>query len=104
VIFVVANFLQVFWRKTLKNVGFWQKLAPTLLKQKKWQKGKNTDLNTLPYPFVTQCFFGVASYFKFCKNVLMEKLENCVCYGIKCAKIHHFCEIRKWRKNQNAGD
>jgi hypothetical protein len=30
----------------------------------------------------------------------MEKLEICVCYGIKCAKIHHFCEIRKWRKNQ----
>jgi hypothetical protein len=34
-IFVVANLLQILWRKTLKNVGFWQKLAPTLLKQKK---------------------------------------------------------------------
>ncbi len=35
----------------------------------------------------------------------MEKLENCVCYCIKnVQKIHHFCEIRKWRKNQNAGD
>jgi hypothetical protein len=35
VIFVVANFLQIFWRKTLKNVGFWQNLAPTLLKKQK---------------------------------------------------------------------
>jgi hypothetical protein len=58
------------------------------------KKGKNTDLNTLLYPpmmyLVTQFVFWVVSYFKFCKkNVLMEKLENCIYYGIKSAKIHH---------------
>jgi hypothetical protein len=73
VIFVVANFLQMFWRKTLKNVGFWQKLAPTLLKQKKkWKKGKNTDFAHFAIPMmylVTQFVFGwrvISSFAKMC--------------------------------------
>jgi hypothetical protein len=34
-------------------------------------------------------FFGWWVISSFAKNVLMEKLENCIYYGIKSAKIHH---------------
>jgi hypothetical protein len=46
------NFLQSFWRKTLKNVGFWQKLAPTLLKTKKWRKSKNIEFEHFAIPMM----------------------------------------------------
>jgi len=94
VIFVVANFLQVFWRKTLKNVGFWQKLAPTLLKQKKWQKGKNTDLNTLPYPFVTQCFFGGGELFQVLQKCFNGKV------GKLCLLWYKMCKNSPLLRNQ----
>jgi len=81
-IFVVANFLQILWRKTLKNVGFLAKTGTHSFKTKKKmeKKGKNTDLNTLLYPpmmyLVTQFVFWVVSYFKFCKKCVNGKVRK----------------------------
>jgi hypothetical protein len=79
----------------LKNVGFLAKTGTHSFKtKKKWKKKVKTLTWTLCYTplwciWSPNLFFGWWVISSFAKNVLMEKLENCIYYGIKSAKIHH---------------